>query len=130
MPQEEINHLKLGENIRKFRMQKGLSVQDLSRISSVSTSYLSKLERGTTGGSPTIACLLKISSALDVYLDDLLNTIELSDISFTKYADRMVLNHRERGYQLHFLARKKVHNIITPFFAIFKKVIFADTDHV
>ena len=60
----------LGENLRLIRLQKKMTLQELSRISKVSKSQLSQIERNAS--VPTVAKLQKISEALDINLSSLL----------------------------------------------------------
>lgn len=62
---------KIGKNIKKLRLAKGLSQDRLSKLADVSYNSIIKLE---TGGitNPTIETLQKIAKALEVQVDDLL----------------------------------------------------------
>ena len=59
----------IGARIRQFRTQKGLTLQALGRITGLSPSMLSLVERGKT--SPSIGTLIVICSALEVHMSDL-----------------------------------------------------------
>lgn len=61
----------MGRKIRTIRTSKGLTLDQLSKLSGVSKSRLSDLENGL--GSPTIATLQKIAKALRVSIEDLLD---------------------------------------------------------
>jgi XRE family transcriptional regulator, master regulator for biofilm formation len=61
----------LGKQIQKLRIAKGLSLSDLANRASVSKSYLSSIERDLQK-NPSIKVLIKISSILEVTLNDLL----------------------------------------------------------
>ena len=50
--------------VEQYRLEKGLSVSELSRRSGVAKSHISYIEGGRT--SPTLETLCKISKALDV----------------------------------------------------------------
>lgn len=52
--------------IKKARRTKGLSQNELSKITNISQSYLSKLERTTFTHSPTVTQILALSKALDI----------------------------------------------------------------
>ena len=60
----------LGENLRLKRLQKKLTLQELSRMSKVSKSQLSQIERNVS--VPTVAKLQKIADALEIKFSDLL----------------------------------------------------------
>lgn len=55
--------------IRTIRMKRGITLRQLERISSVSKSELSNIERNNA--DPTLKTLLMISLALQVNLNDL-----------------------------------------------------------
>lgn len=55
---------KIGEKIKKLRKEKGLTLKDISSITTLSISFLSQLERSKC--SVTLESLKKISEALDV----------------------------------------------------------------
>lgn len=61
---------KLGENIRRVRLDRGLTQDDLCRKLSIDTSYLSNVESGNK--NPTLATIEKIAKALDVSIDELM----------------------------------------------------------
>lgn len=59
----------VAENIRRFRLQKGLSQELLSFEADLNRSYIGALERGEK--SPTVRTLNMIAEALGVTLVDL-----------------------------------------------------------
>jgi len=61
--------VQIGNNIRKYRLKKNLTQLDLAAASGFEESSIGRLENGKT--NPTIKTLLKIASALDVKLQDL-----------------------------------------------------------
>lgn len=63
----------LGENIRRYRKEKGLSVNKLSELSSVSLGYISGLENNKVN-NPTMDKLNKIASVLGVPVSKLMST--------------------------------------------------------
>lgn len=67
----------IGENVRNFREQKGLSMTDLADRALISKSYLSNIERNLKT-NPTIDILLRISNVLEVNMYDL---IDLEDLN-------------------------------------------------
>ncbi|QBD85315.1 XRE family transcriptional regulator [Clostridium tetani] len=70
-------------NIKRIREQKGLGVNELSRISGVNASYISALERGEKQ-NPTITILKKLANALEVTIDELMKS---EPINYDKLAD-------------------------------------------
>ncbi|MFT9497206.1 helix-turn-helix domain-containing protein [Anaerosolibacter sp.] len=59
----------LGDNIRRERKKKKISINNLSKLSGVSLGYLSDLENNKVS-NPTIDKLLKIAYILDVSVDE------------------------------------------------------------
>jgi len=61
---------KVGQNIRKIRLEKGWTQELLSFEAEVNKNYISDLERGAR--NPTLKILEKIANALGVDIVDLL----------------------------------------------------------
>lgn len=71
-----------GDNIRRLRMKRGMSVQDVCDalcLSSVQTVY--KWERGV--GIPNLDNLILLAAVLGVRLDDLIITVGNNDAGFS-----------------------------------------------
>lgn len=60
----------IAKNIRKYRKQRGLSQDKLSRLADISHATIIKIESGGIQ-SPTIDTIQKIAKALNISLDDL-----------------------------------------------------------
>jgi len=60
----------IAKNIKKYRKEKGLSQDKLSRLADVSHATIIKIESGGIQ-SPTIDTVQKIAKALDIGLEDL-----------------------------------------------------------
>ena len=65
---DQMNQI-VARNIRRLREEKKLSMDELSRLSGVSKSMLSQIERGE--GNPTISTLWKLSNGMRVPFDAL-----------------------------------------------------------
>jgi len=61
----------IAKNIKKYRKEKGLSQDKLSRLADVSHATIIKIESGGIQ-SPTIDTVQKIAKALGVAVDDLI----------------------------------------------------------
>ena len=61
----------IGKNIKKFRQDKGLSQDKLSKLADLSLNTVVKIELDESP-NPTIETIQKIAKALDVSVDDLL----------------------------------------------------------
>lgn len=62
--------VKLGQNLRKFRLKKNLSQDNLAKILDVDRAYISNIENGRM--NPTLSTLEKISGALGISSSELL----------------------------------------------------------
>jgi len=61
----------IGENIRKYRLQKEMSQDRLSKLADLSLNTVVTVESGVNP-NPTIETLTKIAIALEVGVDDLI----------------------------------------------------------
>lgn len=61
----------IGKNIRRFRQEKGISQDRLSKLADLSLNTIVNIESGGNL-NPTIETLTKIANALDVKVDDLI----------------------------------------------------------
>ena len=62
---EEKMRATIGEKVRHFRKEKGLSINALAELSGVETKTLYGIERLTTKLMPTLSTLLKIANFLN-----------------------------------------------------------------
>lgn len=70
----------LGDNIRKVRKEKGISINKLSKLSGVSLGYLSDLENNNAK-NPTMDKLQSIADVLGIPVNELLSTEEKLDFA-------------------------------------------------
>lgn len=56
--------MKLGEKIRELRKEKKMSIEQLSKVSGLSTGLISQMERDIT--VPSVTSLWEVAKALDV----------------------------------------------------------------
>lgn len=61
----------IGKNIKRFRKEKNISQDRLSKLADVSLNLIAKLEL-ENNQNPTIETLQKIAKALDVEVDNLI----------------------------------------------------------
>ncbi|QKS73211.1 helix-turn-helix domain-containing protein [Paenalkalicoccus suaedae] len=62
----------IGERVRKYRQEKGLTMSELADRAGVAKSYLSAIERNIQS-NPSISFIEKIAEVLDVDMNQLLN---------------------------------------------------------
>jgi len=60
---------RLGQNLRKLRVERSLTLDRLAAMSELTRGYLSLVERGLK--TPSIAALLRVAAALDVHVAEL-----------------------------------------------------------
>jgi transcriptional regulator with XRE-family HTH domain len=69
---DNLKEIKIGERIKKVRMQKGLSASYLAELTGLSQQYISLVENNKT--TPSLKSLYKIASALEstpsILIDD------------------------------------------------------------
>lgn len=62
--------VKLGENLKRIRVEKGMTQGDIVRTLGVSRSFVSNIENGKT--NPTLSTIANLAKALGVSSDELL----------------------------------------------------------
>ncbi len=67
----------LGNNIRKYREAKKLSLEKLARISNISSGFLEKIENGKT--YPHLEIIDRLAQSLDVSVSDLWKGDKISE---------------------------------------------------
>ncbi|ORB27772.1 transcriptional regulator, XRE family [Natranaerobius thermophilus JW/NM-WN-LF] [Mycolicibacterium parafortuitum] len=85
----EMTNRRLGAEIRRIRMESGLTLVDIAAATGLSASMLSMLERGKTGVS--VGSLVAVASALDVAIGDLFHPAKGPELSLVRYADQQEL---------------------------------------
>ena len=63
----------IGERIRNFRKEKGLSQEELAHLSNLHNTYIGQLERGEKNA--TLESIEKVANALDISLEDLFRSV-------------------------------------------------------
>ncbi|MDD2431606.1 MAG: XRE family transcriptional regulator [Firmicutes bacterium] len=103
--------MKIGEKIRRLRMQHNLTQEELADRCELSKGFISQVERELT--SPSIATLVDILAALGTNLPDFFND-ELPDkIVFTK-DDVSVKTNEELNNEIHWIIPNAQKNAIEP----------------
>ena len=64
----------LGRNVRKWRLQRGMTQEQLALDAGMKRSYLSELERGLR--NPTVRALTRLAEALSIDGADTIQTVE------------------------------------------------------
>lgn len=88
---------KLGSRLKELRSSKRLSLQDVSRLSGVSRSMLSKIELGKS--SPTATTLGKIAEGLGVSISQLMAGPMRHDVIVTRHDQHPVFRVPRSGFE-------------------------------
>jgi len=108
----------VGIRIKKLRLMKGYSINELSERAGVSKSYLSYIERGIQK-NPSLQILSKLASTLDTNLEQLLHQNDalfsnaaLDDewIELLETAVKEGITKEEFSYCLEFLKFKRMND--------------------
>ena len=81
--------MSFGKNVKCARMERKLSLHELSRLASVSVPMLSKIERGEK--TPTIRIASQIAKALKLRIGQLMDESISSTIAIVKKSERKLL---------------------------------------
>jgi transcriptional regulator with XRE-family HTH domain len=76
----------LGEKLKKLRLEKKMTLQDVADQTGYSKALISRIENDSV--SPSVGSLMKVSAALQIKLHELFASIEGSKISVVKKGGR------------------------------------------
>ena len=99
--------MNIGDNLRKLRIQKGLSQKEVADLMGVATTQYGRIENGKT--TPTIASLFKVSKALKVNIRTFIGPLEIVDQDIK---DKTILEKAKMLEELNDEDRKAVFRII------------------
>jgi len=121
----ELKELGLGRKIRQLRLDRGLTIQDVSERTGLSKGLISQIENEQV--SPPISTLMKIANALKVELAYFfMREDEDPKIVVVRKRERIVSGRRgikgniNVGYTYELLAHKKRHKHMEPFIVTFE----------
>jgi len=92
----------LGERLRQLRKTKAFSLEDVSRLSGVSKSMISKIERRQATPSTTV--LARLAEALGVTFSELMASEQDSEVIFQPLERQPILTDPESGHTRRCLA--------------------------
>ncbi len=120
----ELKELGLGKKIRQLRLDRGLTIQDVSEKTGLSKGLISQIENEQV--SPPISTLMKIANALNVELAYFfMKEDEDPKITVVRKGERVTSDRRgvkgniNVGYTYELLAHKKRHKHMEPFVVTF-----------
>lgn len=110
----------LGENLRSIRLQKKMTLQELSQVAKVSKSQLSQIERNVS--VPTVVKLQKITEALNVKLSNVLP--ENGDSASDAHLD----NNHENSNRISVVRKGERKKMVMPWGAMYE-MLCPDLQH-
>jgi transcriptional regulator with XRE-family HTH domain len=102
----------LARRVRERRRKRGLTLNQFSKLCTVSVAMLSKIENAKV--SPPISTYAKISKALGISLGELLNEDGTNEVSFVRRKERRTYT-RFSGYTGEAIAFRKSNKKMEPF---------------
>ena len=115
IPEEE-----LGKRIKKFRLQRKLSLQDLAEKTGFTKGYLSKVENSSK--APPVSTLAMVAKALNVTISEILGEEKKEDsICLVKMAERPLIARSGStfGYSYQALAQPYIQKHMEPYILAF-----------
>jgi DNA-binding transcriptional MerR regulator len=88
----------LGRKLRFYRHKQKLTLNQVSKQSGLSVSFVSAVERGTTGIS--LASLLKLSLAYNIHLSDLYGESSSNNQKLVRATDRQIFEQNMAGVRI------------------------------
>ncbi len=116
MPEE---HVEIGEKVKALRVAKGMSVEDVSKISGISESFISKIEDQTI--SPPLGSIISLSKAFDVSVGEFFGGSGDSPFCIVRSDDRKTVSRfnsidsKSCGYSYEALGLQKKNRQMEPF---------------
>lgn len=117
----DLRALNIGGKVRRLRLEKGMTLQQLSEISGISKPALSQIENEVT--MPPIATLLKIAKALGIHIGDFFQDVSMTEDRLCvvrkderkEMVGKMQLESGRVGYRYESLAYHIIDKSMEPF---------------
>lgn len=120
LPEEKVNHLKIGDRIRMLRLNQKRTLQEIADASELSRSMISKIENNKT--VPSVAALVKVANALATNISNLLeHDAFLNAILTTKLKAEENLTSTDKGYWIYPYGSEYHEKKMQPFLFVAKK---------
>ena len=131
--EKELDYVALGQRIRKSRIEKSITQEQLGEICELSTAHIGHIERGTR--TPSIDSVFRISQALNVSMDYLIFDSIAPDESLIailnstiQHNDNMIYaeiyNHRTDSYEPLASAKVEITNNVADYIDAERQIIF------
>jgi len=112
--------MNIGSNIRRFRLQQGMTQQDVANLCGLTKGMISKIESGKV--TPALATLTKIAGAVGVDIVALMSEKQQRAAAFTPaVTDADMYVATDLGYKMCGLARKYFQKQMQPILITAKK---------
>ena len=108
----EINYVRLGQRIKRFRKNKNITQEELAFELNTSSSYVSNIECGKK--KPSLSKLVKISEVLGVTINDLI---------YSAPDNSLLLNNKELSELISLCTPEKQQLLIDSISSIIKSFI-------
>ncbi len=112
-----VEETELGKRIQQFRINKGLTLQELAEKTGYTKGYLSKIEN--TEKAPPVSTLINITKALNISMSEIFGEVkENSSICLVKKRERRIIARDGSvfGYAYETLAHKFYNKKMEPYF--------------
>ncbi|MEK3726200.1 helix-turn-helix domain-containing protein [Paenibacillus sp. FSL H8-0034] len=100
----------VGERIRNFRKERGLSQEELAHLASLHPTYIGQIERAEK--NVTLDSLVKLTGALNITLEDLFRHLQLSFNNQDTHLTKIVLQLQKRGVDDHKFILKQLEQML------------------
>ena len=112
--------MNIGNNIRRYRLQQGMTQQDVATICGLTKGMISKIESNKV--TPALATLTKIANAIGVDIVALMSEKQRRTVAFTPaVAEEGMFIETDLGYRMCGLARKYFNKQMQPILIVAKK---------
>lgn len=111
--------MNIGNNIRRYRLQQGMTQQDVASICGLTKGMISKIESGKV--TPALATLTKIANAIGVDIIALMAEKKQRTAAFTAMPEEEAFVETDLGYRMCGLARKYFGKQLQPVLIVAQK---------
>lgn len=117
-----------GRKVKELRLEKGMTLRDLAKVSGCSISFLSQVERDLV--SPTVASLRKISEALGITISSFFDGSDNeNDPLVVRKNERIKLTSKASKVVYESLKPSKANSVLEPLYHILDKGAYSGTDY-
>lgn len=111
--------MRIGNNIRRYRLQQGMTQQDVGNLCGLTKGMISKIESGKV--TPALATLTRIAAAIGVDIVALMSEKDRRTTAFTAMPDESDFVETDLGYRMCGLARKYLGKQLQPVLIVARK---------